>query len=91
MSQHPVVLCLQDTTELDFNGQATAGFGPLSYEAQRGMYLHPSYAVTPGREPLGVIDAWMWAREAKGPMACAPAFAKVCAGLKAMNALRRRH
>ena len=66
MRQHPVVLCLQDPTELDFNGQETAGFGPLSYEAQRGMYLHPSYAVTPGREPLGVIDAWMWAREAKG-------------------------
>ena len=27
------------------------------------MYLHPTYAVTPEREPLGVIDAWMWARE----------------------------
>src|SRR5256885_1476965 len=34
-----VVLCIQDTTELDFNGQANAGLGPLSYEAQRGMYL----------------------------------------------------
>lgn len=66
MRQHPVVLCLQDTTELDFNGQETTGLGPLSYEAQRGMYLHPTYVVTPDREPLGVIDAWMWAREAKG-------------------------
>lgn len=63
MSAHPVVLCLQDTTELDFNGQEMEGLGPLSYEAQRGMYLHPTYAVTPQREPLGVIDAWMWARE----------------------------
>ncbi|SAL06334.1 hypothetical protein AWB78_08015 [Caballeronia calidae] len=35
----------------------------LSYEVQRGMYLHPTYAVTPDREPLGVVDAWMWARE----------------------------
>jgi hypothetical protein len=60
-----VVLCIQDTTELDFNGQTIAGLGPLSYEAQRGMYLHPTYAVTPSREPLGVLDAWMWAREAK--------------------------
>lgn len=66
MRQHPVVLCLQDTTELDFNGQAMAGLGPLSHEAQRGMYLHPTYVVTPDREPLGVTDAWMWAREAKG-------------------------
>jgi hypothetical protein len=63
MAQHPVVLCLQDTTELDFNDQAIAGLGPLSYEAQRGMYLHPTYAVSPTREPLGVLDAWMWARE----------------------------
>jgi hypothetical protein len=67
MAEHPVVLCLQDTTELDFNGQSIAGFGPLSYEAQRGMYLHPTYAVSPDREPLGVLDAWMWARELKGP------------------------
>jgi len=65
MSAHPVVLCIQDTTELNFNGQAITGLGPLSYEAQRGMYLHPTYAVTPAREPLGVLDAWMWAREPK--------------------------
>jgi hypothetical protein len=61
--QFPVVLCLADTTELDFNGQEMEGLGPLSYEMQRGMYLHATYAVTPDREPLGVVDAWMWARE----------------------------
>lgn len=65
MRAHPVVLCIQDTTELDFNGQRIAGLGPLSYEAQRGMYVHPTYAVSPQREPLGVLDAWMWAREPK--------------------------
>lgn len=65
MRGHAVVLCLQDTTELDFNGQDIAGLGPLSYEAQRGMYLHPTYAITPQREPLGVTDAWMWARQQK--------------------------
>lgn len=63
MSEHPVILCLQDTTELNFNGQQIEGLGPLSYEVQRGMYVHPTYAVTPERLPLGVIDAWMWARE----------------------------
>ncbi len=56
MAEQAVVLCLQDTTELDFNGQAITELGPLSYEAQRGMYLHPTLAVTPGREPLGVAD-----------------------------------
>jgi len=65
MRAHPVVLCIQDSTELDFNGQRIAGLGPLSYEAQRGMYLHPTYAVSRQREPLGVLDAWMWAREPK--------------------------
>ncbi|MCY0385786.1 IS4 family transposase [Robbsia sp. Bb-Pol-6] len=64
-SHFPVVLCLADTTELNFNGQEAEGLGPLSFEAQRGMYLHPTYAVTPDREPLGVLDAWMWAREAR--------------------------
>ncbi|MEA3644014.1 MAG: IS4 family transposase [Lamprobacter sp.] len=65
MASHPVVLCLQDTTELDYNGQQIKGLGPLSYEAQRGLYLHPTLAVSPEREPLGVLDAWMWAREPK--------------------------
>ena len=65
MRQHKVVLNIQDTTELDFNGRQTAGLGPLSYEAQRGMYLHPTYAVSPEREPQGVLDAWMWSRQPK--------------------------
>ena len=64
MSGRPVVLCIQDTTELDFNGQQTEGLGTLSFAAQRGMYLHPTYAVSPQREPLGVLDAWMWVRDA---------------------------
>lgn len=42
MAEQAVVLCLQDTTELDFNGQQVRGLGPLSYEAQRGMYVHPT-------------------------------------------------
>lgn len=65
MEGQPVVLCLQDTTELDFNGRQAEGLGPLSYEAQRGLYLHATYAVTPGRTPLGVLDAWIWGRERK--------------------------
>ncbi len=66
MQADDVVLCIADTTVLDFHGQQTAGLGPLSYEAQRGLYLHVTYAVSAAREPLGVLDAWMWAREPKG-------------------------
>ena len=65
MAPHEVVLCIQDTTELDFNGQQIEGLGPLSYETQRGMYLHPTYAVSTNREPLGILDAWMLARSMK--------------------------
>ncbi|WP_259341535.1 IS4 family transposase, partial [Ralstonia solanacearum] len=65
MAAHPVVLCLQDTTELDFNARRVTGLGPLSYEARRGLYLHPTYAVSADRVGLGVLDAWMWAREPK--------------------------
>lgn len=57
-----VILCIQDTTELDFNGQETDGFGRLSYDRQRGMYLHPTLCVTPERLPLGITDSWMWSR-----------------------------
>ncbi len=63
MAAQPVALCIQDTTSLDFNGQNIDGLGPLQYEAQRGMFLHPTYVVTPNREPLGTIDSWRWARE----------------------------
>jgi len=60
------VLCIQDTTELDFTSQpGIAGLGRLSYEAQHGLYLHPTLAVTPEGVALGVIDAWMWARGPK--------------------------
>ena len=62
LGKHAVVLCLEDTTELDFNGQEIAGLGRLNYEQRRGMYVHPTYAVTPQREPLGVLKLHMWAR-----------------------------
>ena len=35
------------------------------------MCLHPTYVVTPDREPLSVLARWMWARAAKGSEAAA--------------------
>ena len=67
MAGQPVALCIQDSTELDFTTQpAIAGLGRLNYEAQHGMYLHPTLVVTPQGVALGVVDAWMWARTPKG-------------------------
>ncbi len=66
MAGQPVVLCIQDTTELDFTSQpGIAGLGRLSDEAQHGLYVHPTLAVTPTGVALGVLDAWMWARGPK--------------------------
>lgn len=63
MAAHEVVLCIQDTTELDYTGKTIAGMGPLNYENRQGLYVHPTVAVTPERLCLGVLDAWNWARE----------------------------
>lgn len=64
MAEHRHILCIQDTTELDYTGKNDMqGLGPLNYENRRGLYLHPTLAVTPERLCLGVIDAWTWTRE----------------------------
>ena len=92
MATHEVVLCIQDTTELDFNGQQASGLGPLSYEAQRGMYVHPTYAVSTSREPLGVLDAWECGRAKRAPqMARGAMSARACAGSKATSGWPRWH
>ena len=43
-----MVLCLQDTTELDYNGQAMSGLGPLSYEVGPAEILNSLQAVVFG-------------------------------------------
>lgn len=62
---HPRVLCIQDTTELDFTTKKTLipDLGPLNDEHRWGMFLHPTLAVTPQRVPLGLLDLHTWVRE----------------------------
>jgi Transposase Tn5 dimerisation domain/Transposase DNA-binding len=60
----PVVLCVQDTTELDYTSKPqTQGLGPLTYGSSLGLYIHPTLAITPDRLCLGVVDQWSWARD----------------------------
>lgn len=64
MRAHRVVCCIEDTTELDYTGHPhTAGLGPLNYKRRRGLYLHPTLAVTPDRLCLGVVAHHMWVRD----------------------------
>ncbi|MBL0231745.1 MAG: IS4 family transposase [Moraxellaceae bacterium] len=66
-AKHPVVLCLQDTTELNYSSkQSIEGLGRLCYDAQHGMYVHPTLMVTPEGLPLGITDLWSWSRKPKG-------------------------
>ena len=60
----PVVLCVQDTTELDYTSKPQIqGLGPLTYGSSLGLYIHPTLAITPDRLCLGVVDQWSWARD----------------------------
>ena len=64
MHAHPRVLCIQDTSEIDYTGRPSMqGLGPLNHETRQGLYLHPTLALTPDRLCLGLLDAHSWARE----------------------------
>ncbi len=65
IASHPVVLLVQDTSEIDLTRpeQQVAGAGPLDGGARRGVFLHPLHAFTPDGTPLGTVDALTWVRE----------------------------
>jgi hypothetical protein len=66
MAEQPVVLCVQDTSELDYSSQKQMlGLGPLTFEVQQGLLIHPTVAITPDRLTLGVLDNRIWARDAE--------------------------
>jgi hypothetical protein len=67
MAEHKVVLCVQDTTEMDFTGRKLKGAGPLSISERVGFFNHVTLAVTPERLCLGVLEAGMWARDFDDP------------------------
>jgi hypothetical protein len=61
--QHPVVLAIQDTTEINLTHHpATTGLGHLGRPNCRGVLLHTCLAVTPEGQVLGVLDQQPWAR-----------------------------
>ena len=62
-----MVLCVQDTTEMDFTGRKLKGAGPLSIQERIGFFNHVTLAVTPERLCLGVLEAELWARDFEDP------------------------
>lgn len=64
IGQQKVVLAIQDTTTLNYTHLAqTEGLGTISTNPKlRGMLVHTTWAVTPERLPLGVINQQTWTR-----------------------------
>jgi len=65
MAHHPVVLAVQDTSEVDLTRpeQPVEGAGPLDGGTRRGALLHVSHMFTPDGTPLGTLYAKPWVRE----------------------------
>ena len=64
---HDVILCVQDTTTLDFTGRECEGLGQTGNGPTRGLLQHAALAVTEDGQPLGVISCF-WHRRVKPPM-----------------------
>ena len=55
VSQHPVVLFVQDTTELDYTDHPQRDAKYLADSHHRGLFMHAQLAITPEKLCLGVV------------------------------------
>ena len=65
---HPIVLCVQDTTSLNYSTHPqTKGLGPIGNNRDKtiGLFLHATLALTPAGQPLGLLHARSWVRSTK--------------------------
>jgi hypothetical protein len=61
---HPVILAIQDTTELNFTAHpGTEHLGSLAGRGQRGILAHSVLAVSPAGVPLGLVWQESWTRD----------------------------
>lgn len=63
MRQQPVVLIVQDTTELDYSSHPPRDAKCLDKPTRFGLYDHTLLAVTPERLSLGTVGGHQYARE----------------------------
>ena len=62
--EHPTVLSIQDTTELDFSGHpGTRGLGAISDPSAIGLKVHITLCCSDAGVPLGILNETVWARE----------------------------
>lgn len=65
MGEHPVVLIVQDTTELDYSDHPPKDARCLNEEHRLGLYEHVHLAVTPDKLCLGVVGTESFDRTAE--------------------------
>ena len=65
IKEHPVVILVQDTTEIDLTRpeRQVIGAGPLDDGSRLGAMLHPLMGFTPEGTPLGTVYAEAWVRD----------------------------
>jgi hypothetical protein len=66
VSQHPVVLAVQDTTTLNYTSHhATEDLGPIGTKTSTsvGLIVHDTMAFSAEGTPLGLVDLQCWARD----------------------------
>lgn len=65
MAEQPVVLLVQDTSEVEMTRphQQVQGAGPLDEGARRGAFAHALEAFAPDGTPLGAVSLDLWTRE----------------------------
>jgi hypothetical protein len=65
ISDVPVALLVQDTTELDLTrpNQQVIGAGPMNASTRRGAFVHPLIAFDSNGVPLGLVGMQCWARD----------------------------
>jgi len=68
IAENPVVLMVEDTTEVDLTRPEVqvVGAGPMDGSSRRGAFLHLMEAFTPDGTPLGAVYADMWTRPDDG-------------------------
>lgn len=65
--QHAVILCVQDTTELDFTGRQATGLGKIGDGRGQGLEQHTALAVVPGQGVIGILHQDIHRRHERAP------------------------
>lgn len=65
VKMHPVVLCIEDTSFINHDGQKeTKNLGPHTSLLEHGYFIHPLLAMTPEKLCLGTLRLHSWIRDA---------------------------